>query len=119
VPDDWLCCWLAELFFVGTSCDGIGSVAKNEIKKLLLGCGVADTSNTLWGETSVVAFFVSINSLCFLSDREAKAHLQNQKSPPFENTIEPKEPNRFLGKNCFYLRPSTSAEPQDEIRPQF
>jgi hypothetical protein len=76
------------LFFVGTTCDGFGLVTKNEIEKLLLGCGVADTSNTLWGATPVVAFFVASNSLCFLSDREAKAHLQNQKSPPFENTME-------------------------------
>ncbi len=47
---------------------GFGAVAKNEIEKLLLDPVVAGTTNTLWRVTPVVAFFVAINSLCFLSD---------------------------------------------------
>lgn len=46
---------------VETSCVSFGRVAKIEIEKLLLGWGIGDTSNTLWAETPVVAFFISGN----------------------------------------------------------
>jgi hypothetical protein len=63
------------------------AVAKNEIKKLLLGCGVDDTSNTLWGVTPVVAFFVAINSKNAAEGDRMNSNLQSLKITAEQRSI--------------------------------